>query len=324
MTKIIFRTDRSTLFIALTEGEALSQSLHSFPLSDCHFRLASGEKWGKSFALESTSVPGVIHQIAFFHNEHEAVSALHQLNSTLARRRRFNRLTGLMRNLVWPGAFLTAALAGIVSLNGAVMNIGAAGGSAPAMQQQTTLPANATPQQLAQPAAPAGAMLQTPAQVSDDDLASLKAAVKNGRFTVTLSQGHARTLYVFSDPRCPHCRDLEPRLEQLSKMYNVEIFPVSAFGQERSHAITAAVLTADKKSRAEKWAAAFNGGDYQALDEQNQGEQSNGAMLADANDAAFVKFGFIGTPTIVTDEGKTVPVAAVRNDAQLQQYMGNK
>lgn len=325
MTKISTHTDRSTLYIASTEGEALRQNLHSFPLSGCHFRLTAAEKWGGAFALESTSVPGSVHEIGCFQHEHEAVAALRQINKTLARRRTLNRVTGVLRNVIWPGAFLTAVLAATVSLNGAVMNLGAAPLTQPQpLQPQSSLP-GAVPQQPMQPSAPAPAMLQTPAQISSDDLTSLKAAVKNGRFTVTLSQGHPRTLYVFSDPRCPHCRDLEPRLEQLSKTYNVEIFPVSAFGQERSHAINTAVLNAHKQSRAEKWAAAFNGGDYQALDPNGQSdEQSTGSMLADANDAAFVKFGFIGTPTIVTDEGKTVPVAAVRDDAQLQQYTGNK
>ncbi|ECH9495626.1 DsbC family protein, partial [Salmonella enterica subsp. enterica] len=91
---------------------------------------------------------------------------------------------------------------------------------APGLQQPAT-----APEQLQVQAAP-----EAPKKLTDNDLLSLKDAVTSGRFTISLSTGHKHTLYVFSDPMCPHCRALEPRLQELSKRYNVEIFPVSVYG----------------------------------------------------------------------------------------------
>nr|EKW3746243.1 DsbC family protein [Klebsiella pneumoniae] len=37
---------------------------------------------------------------------------------------------------------------------------------------------------------------------------------------------------------------------------------------------------------------------------------------------AFAKFGFIGTPSIVADSGDVIPVSVVKDDARLQQAIG--
>lgn len=332
MTKIITRTDRNTLFVTSTQGEAARQSLHTFPLSGCHFVLTQHEIHGSAYCLESLAYPGSPHVIANFPHEHEAVTALRQIEKTLHRRRVLNRTSGFLRLIFWPGALLTAVLAATVSLNGAVMNLAGTHGAQPAayaapagIQQPVSQPAPTQPQMA--PGFQQGSAPRAPTQLNDDDLLSLKQAVKNGHFTVSLSQGHARTLYVFSDPLCPHCRSLEPRLEELSKVYNVEIFPVSVFGMERSAPRAAAVLDAEKASRTKIWMETMTTGNYQPLDGKSpadNGQQGQGNMLVQANDVAFTKFGFIGTPTIVTDQGKLVPVAAVRDDARLQQFFDDK
>lgn len=332
MTKITTRTDRNTLFVSSTQGEAAKQSLHTFPLSGCHFRLAQHEVNGSAYRLESQTSPGSVHVIADFPHEHEAVAGLRQIEKTLNRRRFLNRTTGFLRQVFWPGALLTTVLAATVSLNGAVMNLAGTNTTPPATYAaQAGIQQPTGQQQPAQPQTAPGFQQESapraPTQLNNDDLLSLKQAVKNGHFTVSLSQGHARTLYVFSDPLCPHCRSLEPRLEELSKVYNVEIFPVSVFGMERSAPRSAAVLDTDKASRAKSWMDTMTTGSYQPLDGKNKaedGQQGQGKMLVEANDVAFTKFGFIGTPTIVTDQGKLVPVAAVRDDARLQQFFDDK
>lgn len=333
MTKIIARTDRNTLFVTSTQGEAAKQSLHTFPLSGCHFVLTQHEVYGSAYCLESLASPGPSYVIANFPHEHEAVAALRQIEKTLHRRCIQNRTSGFLRLIFWPGALLMSVLAATVSLNGAVMNLAGSHGAQPAaysapvgIQQPVSQQQPAQQPQMApgfqQESAP-----RAPTRLNDDDLLSLKQAVKNGHFTVSLSQGHARTLYVFSDPLCPHCRSLEPRLEEISKSYNVEIFPVSVFGMERSAPRAAAVLDAEKASRTKIWMETMTTGNYQPMDGQGPaagGQQGQGNMLVQANDVAFTKFGFIGTPTIVTDQGKLVPVAAVRDDARLQQFFDDK
>ncbi|EPN8258654.1 DsbC family protein, partial [Klebsiella pneumoniae] len=156
-------------------------------------------------------------------------------------------------------------------------------------------------------------------------LLSLKDAVTSGRFTISLSTGHKHTLYVFSDPMCPHCRALEPRLQELSKRYNVEIFPVSVYGDLRSMVRAAPVLDTGKDTRLKSWEDTINMG-YTTMnpkiDDPKTAPDTTGARLVDANNMAFAKFGFIGTPSIVADSGDVIPVSVVKDDARLQQAIG--
>ncbi|QIQ92906.1 hypothetical protein GSH13_30635 (plasmid) [Klebsiella pneumoniae] len=54
---------------------------------------------------------------------------------------------------------------------------------------------------------------------------NLQKAAGRGYFTVPLSSGHERTLYVFADPECPNCKNWEPVVEALGNEYNVVVFP---------------------------------------------------------------------------------------------------
>jgi thiol-disulfide isomerase/thioredoxin len=76
-------------------------------------------------------------------------------------------------------------------------------------------------------------------------------------FTVPLSSGHERTLYIFADPQCPHCQDFEPLFEALSTRYNVEIFPVTYVGGKQSSQQIQPVLYLNKDQRAAAWKKLF-------------------------------------------------------------------
>ncbi|VCX09576.1 hypothetical protein BANRA_05527 [Klebsiella pneumoniae] len=53
------------------------------------------------------------------------------------------------------------------------------------------------------------------------------------------------------------------------------------------------------------------------IDDPKTAPDTTGARPVDANNMAFAKFGFIGTPSIVADSGDVIPVSVV--DARLQQ-----
>ena len=83
--------------------------------------------------------------------------------------------------------------------------------------------------------------------------ANIRRAAERQMFTVTLSSGHARTLYVFADPQCAICRRLDPVLRQVAETVNVEIFPVSVYKGASSLALATTALCAGDASRAERW-----------------------------------------------------------------------
>ncbi|EPV9582091.1 DsbC family protein, partial [Escherichia coli] len=58
------------------------------------------------------------------------------------------------------------------------------------------------------------------------------------------------------------------------------------------------------------------------IDDPKTAPDTTGARLVDANNMAFAKFGFIGTPSIVADSGDVIPVSVVKDDARLQQAIG--
>ncbi|EMC8392100.1 hypothetical protein VLJ89_004970, partial [Escherichia coli] len=117
-----------------------------------------------------------------------------------------------------------------------------------APQQVHTVPASAAPQPQEAEKTP------SPQAVRAE---SLKKAAASGRYTVTLSTGHPRTIYVFSDPLCPHCRTLEPVLDVLAQDYNVEIFPVSVIGSTDSQKLLSPLLCQPAAERPAHWKSLF-------------------------------------------------------------------
>lgn len=88
---------------------------------------------------------------------------------------------------------------------------------------------------------------------------AIKAGVATGKYSVKLSEGAKGTVYIFSDPSCPHCQKFEPELEQLAADHTVEIFPVSVIGGEGSAKPIAQMLCAPVEQRASMWKAIAKG-----------------------------------------------------------------
>ncbi|WP_228293305.1 hypothetical protein [Klebsiella pneumoniae] len=102
---------------------------------------------------------------------------------------------------------------------------------------------------------------------------------------------------MFSDPMCPHCRALEPRLQELSKRYNVEIFPCP-FMATCARWSAPLLYSIPGNTRLKSWEDTINMG-YTTMnpkiDDPKTAPDTTGARLVDANNMAFAKFGFIGT-----------------------------
>lgn len=144
----------------------------------------------------------------------------------------------------------------------------------------------------------------------------LKRNAARGMFTITLSEGHPRTLYAFLDPTCSVCRQMEPAIEKLAQQYNVVIFPVSVVndGGDAVKRIIPLLCQKDPVKRAAGWQNTFRadaGMQMPGSPETNEPVDAACANAAEAavgvNNLGFRQFGFSGTPWVLTDTGFHLP-----------------
>ncbi|WP_210454570.1 thioredoxin fold domain-containing protein [Pantoea ananatis] len=157
----------------------------------------------------------------------------------------------------------------------------------------------------------------------------LKSAASRGLFTVPLSSGHARTLYVFADPACPNCQRMERHFETAAGTVNVVIFPVTIEGREASLKALTPVMALPEAERAAAWKQLFAAdagigvpGGVQAAPapaDENQAETARGAI--GVNEVAFRAYRLPGTPWTISDDGRYVPQSVLSSPAALTAFL---
>ncbi|EAA5258686.1 hypothetical protein DP804_19680 [Salmonella enterica subsp. enterica] len=172
------------------------------------------------------------------------------------------------------------------------------------------------------------------AQSSDirDVLArNLHNAAARQQFTVTLSTGHERTLYVFADPECHNCRIFEPAVQALSQYFNIEVFPVSLIGKEDTAREVVPVLCAPAPARQVLWRNLFDiGAGMLTLGKDNADSASQpatcdtGTEALALNDKAFAVYHLPGTPTVIADDGRQVPFTAMKTVSTLNAFLAQR
>lgn len=172
------------------------------------------------------------------------------------------------------------------------------------------------------------------AQASDirDVLArNLHNAAARQQFTVTLSTGHERTLYVFADPECPNCRIFEPAVQALSQYFNIEVFPVSLIGKDDTAREVVPVLCAPAPARPVLWRNLFDiGAGMLTIGKNNAGSISQpatcdtGTEALALNDKAFAVYHLPGTPTVIADDGRQVPFTAMKTVSTLNAFLAQQ
>lgn len=199
-----------------------------------------------------------------------------------------------------------------------------------------TLPAPQAVQQQAPAAvAPPAAIAQTTsAELTTEQRASLqvamagnlKKAAGRGMFSISLSSGHDRTLYVFADPLCPNCRIFEPGLQAMAGYFNVEVFPVTLVGKDATVRNVVPVLCAPKEARAVLWRNLFDmGAGMLHPDEQTQPLACvTGKDALAINDRALQVYRLPGTPTVIADDGRQVPLTAMKDIPALTAFLNHK
>ncbi|EOW6411090.1 MULTISPECIES: thioredoxin fold domain-containing protein [Cronobacter] len=154
----------------------------------------------------------------------------------------------------------------------------------------------------------------------------LRKAASRGIFTVNLSSGHARTLYVFADPECANCRRMERHFETVSGMVNVVIFPVTIEGRESSLKSLTPVMQLPETERAAAWKQLFDAdagitvpGKAEETKDETLAETARGAI--GVNEVAFRAYRLPGTPWTISDDGRYVPQAVLSSPAALTAFL---
>ncbi|OWY41154.1 hypothetical protein CEK28_00025 [Xenophilus sp. AP218F] len=230
-----------------------------------------------------------------FASEALAATAFDNLQAVLEKYARRERWLGWgRRTMLWgvaPLGMLMLAMA---------LNVGVSRSAtltqAPYMSDSSsptgTTSASATPSQPAAP--PAGELAK-----------ALQDGVKAGRYTVQLSAGKKGTVYVFSDPLCPHCKDLEPELAKLGQQYTIHVFPVSVIGGDTSaDGVNKVLCESAADSRANRWRK-LTDGNPQALEGSKSCQEGQAGL--EANNKFFRVLHFQGTPTIINAKGELYP-----------------
>lgn len=221
--------------------------------------------------------------------------------------------------------------------------------SQPSNPNITPLPVLSAPTVAARPTEPAPSPTAS-SEVPDDGWAlpqairatlpsKLHNAAERKLFTVDYSSGHARTLYVFADPSCPNCKHLEPALNALSDAFNVVVFPVPVIGKEKSIAAITPVLCLPPEQRKAAWDALFDsapeGLSLGKAPEESEKQASEGASSKTAqpgecevavkalgiNQMAYLTYHIPGTPWVISDDGRYVSQALLRDPLKLHAFL---
>lgn len=189
------------------------------------------------------------------------------------------------------------------------------------------------PQPRPQPQMPAAAIpadgWDLPLSVRAELPAKLHSAASRGLFTVPLSSGHARTIYVFADPACPNCQRMERHFETAAGAVNVVIFPVTIEGREASLNALTPVMALPEAERPAAWNQLFAAdagigvpGTAQAapaVADERQAEIARGAI--GVNEVAFRAYRLPGTPWTISDDGRYVPQSVLSSPAALMAFL---
>lgn len=246
--------------------------------------------------------------IDLFANDSLSAMAFQRLQKAVARYARYRRLASFCKGVVkWGVAPLVLCLLALAVNMAATRSLG---GNSTGAAPMVPLPSNLGA--LQQPGMPAPRTAVT----SPAELAKAMAdGVNAGKFSVQLSKGNKGTFYVFSDPSCSHCRELEPELTRLAKDYTIHIFPVSVIGGDVSLQRVTKLLCAKPDARATLWKKIVGDDDLQLT------PCDEGLSAVTANNQIFRVMRFAGTPTIINAAGVELPDSIQNTADAIGQWM---
>nr|WP_241390915.1 hypothetical protein [Serratia proteamaculans]ULG17356.1 TrbB [Serratia proteamaculans] len=153
----------------------------------------------------------------------------------------------------------------------------------------------------------------------------LRKTAQSGQYTIALSSGHARTLYVFADPLCHNCQIIEHALEALSEKYNIEVFPVTLVGKQQTLNLVSPILCQAPAARLALWKSLFRT-DAGLAPGENTSQSASceaGETAVAKNDVAFDYYTLPGTPSLLADDGRYIPLQFLKRDDALEAFLNS-
>lgn len=120
--------------------------------------------------------------------------------------------------------------------------------------------------------------------------------------------------YVFADPNCPHCKNLESELEKLDVKWNPIIIPVGILGDSSSAAVASIESVESPGAAAVEWKNAIAGRSPTVL------PTYEGKQKARVSQAFFTLLGLPGTPTLISADGRVI--AQEISSSDLSHWLG--
>ncbi|KVD92987.1 hypothetical protein WS63_08110 [Burkholderia stagnalis] len=164
-----------------------------------------------------------------------------------------------------------------------------------------------TQQQGAQPAAIASAPLADASHAAALSTVSQMASIHFG----LENQPPEKTLYVYSDPNCPACKQFEAHIDDLAKDFSVFVLPVAYQGDDHGKAAANALCAKDDQQSA--WGNAVGG-----VVSPESNDCLAGYTGVKANMQQFERLGFNSTPRVVSGTGYIFPEGAPAKMIRLQ------
>lgn len=130
-----------------------------------------------------------------------------------------------------------------------------------------------------------------------------EALSKAAFVTVRSPASGAKTVIIWSDPLCPHCRDLEQQvIPKIPKEVGILVVPV-AFKNGSRQLVSYVACGADAAERAARWTNLMS----EVPNLQLGAQCAAGPGVADANSVLFARAGLKSSPTIMSVDGAMYP-----------------
>lgn len=191
---------------------------------------------------------------------------------------------------------VTAAVAGAVAL----MLVAAAFGSgAPRAAEPAAVPAEAARLSPTETEAMSSAALAAKAAEQGNGLEHGDALSKAYKIPLRAAAPGKPTLFVWSDPLCPHCRDFEQKVVgQLPQGIGLTFVPVS-FKDGSRPLVSFVACGSSERDRAARWTNLMSA----TPSEDFTAQCKKGPEVADANTVLFARAGLTATPTLMKPDG---------------------
>jgi hypothetical protein len=271
-------------------GESVRESTLTNDADGLWCTVARGDSPGERISLLSGEWPSSLREAV----RGEVNSALHQkaVGFSISLRGKTATVAGLFLVYV-----IVTGLPGTRQPVSAASSAGGQGSGAPALQ------APAAPElSLGEAAGMSSAGIAQAAADAQATPLPIKSALANASFiTLRAASAGGKSLVIWSDPLCPHCRDFDQKiLAKLPASLGVNVIPVS-FKHGSRPLVSYAACAGTAPERAARWKNLMSE-QPTGLDVSQQCDA--GPAIADANSSLFARAGLRATPTLMKPDGQ--------------------